>query len=92
MATVNGADTPMLRSPFSVVNALVAVPTAGLQVAAKAAAGPPASVTLRSVRGMSGRLVNVVVPVASVTGPPRVRANGAGKRIVIAGAVSDPVR
>ncbi len=92
MATVNGAETPTVRSPFWVVSALVAVPTAGLQVAAKAAAEPPASVTLRSVSGMSGRLVKFVVPVASVTGPPSVSANGAGKRIVIAGAVSDPVR
>ena len=58
---------------------LEAVPEAGLQVAMKAALGPPVSATLRSVSGRSGSPVNVVVPWLTLTAPVSVSANGGGK-------------
>ena len=71
---------------------LVAVPDGGEHEATNAEFRPPVNVTRRSVSGMSGRPVKVVVLVAMSTAPASVSANGAGNTIAIFGAVSAPVR
>src|SRR5947209_6749319 len=71
---------------------LVAVPDGVAHATVNTASGPPASVTARSVRGISGTLLNVVVLVARLTLPLSVSENGGGNTSAIAGAASEPVR
>ena len=71
---------------------LDAAPDDGEHEATNAEFLPPLNVTWRSVSGMSGRPVKVVVFVPMSTAPASVSANGAGNTITIFGAVSAPVR